>query len=171
VRHVHRKIFLPTYGMFDEERFVERGREVRAFDTDWARVAILVCEDAWHSITGTIAALDGAQVILLLAAPPARGPWPQENGAQGPASVNRWERLARDIAEEHGVFVVLSNLVGAEGGKLFPGASMIMGPKGDLRVRGPLWEQALVTSTLDLDDVTRARADMPLIADLEVMMP
>jgi NAD+ synthase (glutamine-hydrolysing) len=172
VRHVHRKIFLPTYGMFDEERFVERGRELRAFDTDWGRVAMLVCEDAWHSITGTIAALDGAQVIFLLAAPPARGPWPQLTGDPAvPSSVNRWERLARDIAEEHGVHVALANLVGSEGGKMFPGASMVMGPKGDLRVRGPLWEEALVTSELDLEDVTRARADMPLIADLEVMMP
>jgi NAD+ synthase (glutamine-hydrolysing) len=172
VRHVHRKIFLPTYGMFDEERFVERGREVRAFDTGFGRVAMLVCEDAWHSMTGTIAALDGAQLILLHAAPPARGSWPVPDGAAGvPASVNRWERLARDIAEEHGVFVALANLVGSEGGKMFPGASMIMGPKGDLRIRGPLWEEALVTSALDFDDVTRARTDMPLVADLEVMMP
>jgi NAD+ synthetase len=122
-------------------------------------------------MTGTIAALDGAQVIFLLAAPPARGPWPQENGTPGPASVNRWERLARDIAEEHGVHVALANLVGAEGGKMFPGASMVMGPKGDLRVRGPMWEEAIVTSSLDMDDVTRARADMPLVSDLEVMMP
>jgi NAD+ synthase (glutamine-hydrolysing) len=171
IRHVHRKMFLPTYGLFDEERFVERGREVRAFDTSWGRAALLVCEDAWHSMTGTIAALDGAQVILLLSAPPARGPWPQQNGTPGPASVNRWERLARDIAEEHGVFVALANLVGSEGGKMFPGVSMVMGPKGDLRVRGPLWEEAIVASALDLDDVTRARADTPLVADLEVMMP
>jgi len=171
VRHVHRKLFLPTYGMFDEERFVERGREIRAFDTDWGRAAILVCEDAWHSLSGTIAALDGAQVILLLSAPPARGPWPQDVGGGVPASVNRWERLARDIAEEHGVFVALSNLVGSEGGKMFPGASTVVGPKGDLRIRGPLWEEALVTAPLDLDDVTRARTDMPLVSDLEVMMP
>jgi NAD+ synthase (glutamine-hydrolysing) len=175
IRHVHRKMFLPTYGMFDEERFVDRGREVRAFDSSWGRVAVLVCEDAWHSLTGTIAALDGAQVIFLLAAPPARGPWPQHAGDPTvPASVNRWERLARDIAEEHGVHVVLSNLVGivgSEGGKIFPGASMVLGPKGELRARGPLWEQALVTAELDLEDVTRARADMPLIADLEVMVP
>ena len=176
VRHVHRKMFLPTYGMFDEERFVERGRELRAFDTPWGRAAVLVCEDAWHSMTGTIAALDGAQMIFLLSAPPARGPWPQEHGSGStgvpvPASVNRWERLARDIAEEHGVFVALANLVGSEGGKMFPGASMLMGPKGDLRIRGPLWEEALITGTVDPDDVTRARADMPLVADLEVMMP
>ena len=171
VRHVHRKMFLPTYGMFDEERFVERGRDLRAFDTPTGRVGMLICEDAWHSMTGSIVALDGAQVILLLAAPPARGPWLQDGAGSNPASVNRWERLARDIAEEHGVYVILASLVGSEGGKMFPGASMVMGPKGDLRVRGPLWEEALVTATLDLEDVTRARADMPLVADLQVMMP
>jgi len=59
VRHVHRKVFLPTYGVFDEERFVDRGREIRAFDTRWGRAAILICEDAWHSLSGTIAALQG----------------------------------------------------------------------------------------------------------------
>jgi NAD+ synthase (glutamine-hydrolysing) len=65
VRHVHRKVFLPTYGLFDEERFVERGREIRAFDTPWGRAAMLVCEDVWHSLTGSIAALDGAQLIIV----------------------------------------------------------------------------------------------------------
>ena len=171
IRHVHRKMFLPTYGLFDEERFVERGTEVRAFDTPWGRAAMLVCEDAWHSMTATIAALDGAQMIFVCSAPPARGPWPQPDGVPGPASVGRWERLIRDIADEHGVYVSLSNLVGSEGGKLFPGSALICGPKGEVRGRGPLWQEALVTAAVDLADVTRARADMPLVADLEVMAP
>jgi len=171
IRHIHRKMFLPTYGLFDEERFVERGTEVRAFDTSWGRAAMLVCEDAWHSMTATIAALDGAQVIFVCSAPPARGPWPKEDDVPGPASVSRWERLIRDIADEHGVYVTLANLVGSEGGKLFPGSALLAGPKGEVRGRGPLWEEALVTTTFDLADVTRARADMPLVADLEVMTP
>src|SRR2546423_6052665 len=103
IHHVHRKIFLPTYGLFDEERFVERGREIRAFDTAWGRAAMLVCEDAWHSMSGTIAALDGAQVIIVPTAPPARGAWPKSDGVPGPASVSRWERLARDMADEPGL--------------------------------------------------------------------
>jgi NAD+ synthase (glutamine-hydrolysing) len=172
VHHVHRKVFLPTYGLFDEERFVERGREVRAFDTPWGRAALLVCEDAWHSLTATVAALDGAQVVIVPTAPPARGAWPDgSNGGPVPASIGRWERLARDIAEEHGIYVVLANLVGSEGGKMFPGAATVAGPKGDIRVRGPLWEEAIVTATLDLGDLVRTRADMPLIADLETMAP
>jgi NAD+ synthetase len=171
VRHVHRKVFLPTYGLFDEERFVERGREIRAFDTPWGRAAMLVCEDAWHSLTGTIAALDGAQLIIVPSAPPARGAWPKTDDVPGPASVSRWERLIRDMADEHGLYIALANLVGSEGGKQFPGGALIAGPKGEVRARGPLWEEALVLATLDLADVTRARADMPLIADLETMMP
>ncbi|MDB4899673.1 MAG: nadE, partial [Gemmatimonadetes bacterium] len=171
VRHVHRKVFLPTYGLFDEERFVERGREIRAFDTPWGRAAMLVCEDVWHSLSGTIAALDGAQLIIVPTAPPARGPYPKHDDIPGPASVSRWERLARDMADEHGVYVALTHLVGSEGGKQFPGCSTIAGPHGEIRVRGPLWEESLVVATIDLADVTRARADMPLIADLETMVP
>ena len=171
VRHVHRKVFLPTYGLFDEERFVERGRDFRAFDTPWGRAAILVCEDAWHSLSGTIAALDGAQLIIVPSAPPARGAWPKTDEVPGPASVSRWERLTRDMADEHGVYVALANLVGSEAGKQFPGCAMLAGPKGEVRARGPLWEEAIVVATIDLSDVTRARADMPLIADLETMMP
>jgi NAD+ synthase (glutamine-hydrolysing) len=171
VRHVHRKVFLPTYGLFDEERFVERGHDFRAFDTRWGRAAILVCEDAWHSLSGTIAALDGAQLIIVPSAPPARGAWPKTDQVPGPASVSRWERLTRDMADEHGVFIALANLVGSEAGKQFPGCAMLAGPKGEVRARGPLWEEAIVTATIDLADVTRARADMPLIADLETMMP
>jgi NAD+ synthase (glutamine-hydrolysing) len=171
VRHVHRKVFLPTYGLFDEERFVERGRDFRAFDTPWGRAAILVCEDAWHSLSGTIAALDGAQLIIVPSAPPARGAWPKTDEVPGPASVSRWERLTRDMADEHGVYVALANLVGSEAGKQFPGCAMLAGPKGEVRARGPLWEEAIVTATIDMADVTRARADMPLIADLETMMP
>ncbi len=171
VRHVHRKVFLPTYGLFDEERFVERGRDIRAFDTPWGRAAILVCEDAWHSLSGTIAALDGAQLIVVPSAPPGRGAWPKTDEVPGPASVSRWERLTRDMADEHGLYIALANLVGSEAGKQFPGCAMLAGPKGEVRARGPLWEEALVTATIDLADVTRARADMPLIADLETMMP
>jgi len=171
IRHVHRKNFLPTYGMFDEERFVERGQEVRAFDLPWGRAAMLVCEDAWHSLTGTLAALDGAQMVFICAAAPARGTWPRDDAVPGPASVARWERLARDIAEEHAVFVSVSNLVGDEGGKTFPGGALVCGPGGDVRVRGPLWEEALVSAPLDLADLTRARADMPLLADLRVALP
>jgi NAD+ synthase (glutamine-hydrolysing) len=171
IRHVHRKLFLPTYGMFDEERFVDRGFEVRAFDTGWGRAAMLICEDAWHSLTGTVAALDGATTIFILSASPARGVWPREDEGPVPANLKRWERLARDIAEEQGVFVALVNLVGTEGGKTFSGGSIIAGPYGDVRAKAPLWDETIMTITLDPQDLTRARSDAPLLTDLQTMMP
>lgn len=173
VRHVHRKVFLPTYGVFDEERFVDRGQEgVRAFDTSWGgRAAILICEDAWHSLAATVAALEGAQLLIVPSASPARGSGMDEDGSRLPASVIRWERIVRGIAEEHGVFVALANLVGFEGGKGFPGASALIDPMGNVVVRGPLFEEALLTAELDLDKLTDARADSPLLADLRSALP
>src|SRR5216117_3099610 len=171
ILHVHRKVFLPTYGVFDEERFVERGREIHAFDTRSGRAAILICEDAWHSIGGTIAALEGAQLILVPSASPARGTGMDEEGTRLPASVVRWERILRTMAEEHGVYVAYSSLVGFEGGKGFPGGSVVVGPGGQIVLRGPLFEEAVLTYDIDLDELTRARADAPLLADLEVNLP
>lgn len=171
VLHVHRKAFLPTYGLFDEERFVERGHDIRAFDTPWGRAALLICEDAWHSLSGTIAALDDAEVIFVSSAAPARGIHPHDGAPAGPATVARWERLIRELADEHGIFVSLSNLVGSEGGKVFAGCSAVMGPHGDVRARGPAWEEAALVTRLDLRDIGRARSDTPLLADLRTVMP
>jgi NAD+ synthetase len=172
IRHVHRKVFLPTYGVFDEERFVEAGRSVQAFDTAWGRAAILICEDAWHSFTPMLAALDGAQLIIVPSASPARGPVPGDDSNAGrPASLNRWSRIVRDIAGEHGVYVALAQLVGFEGGKAFPGGSIVATPRGELVAQGPIFEEALIPATLDFEEITRARADLPLLADLEMRLP
>jgi NAD+ synthetase len=174
VRHVHRKVFLPTYGVFDEQRFVDRGRSVSAFDTRWGRAGMLVCEDAWHSITGMLAALDGAQVLFVTSAAPARGATPERDAPEGarsrPASVVRWERLVQHIAEEHGVYVVLAQLVGFEGGKGLQGGSTIVAPDGDVVVTGPVFDEGVIEAEIDLEAITRARVEQPLLADLEVQL-
>lgn len=171
IRHVHRKVFLPTYGVFDEERFVEPGRSIQAFDTRWGRAALLVCEDAWHSLMPTLAALDGAQVMLVPSATPARGLTPIPGGESRPANLDRWDRLAQGISEEHGVFVAVAHLVGFEGGKGFVGGSIVTGPRGNIISHGPLFEPAVVEATLEFEEITRARADQPLLSDLELRFP
>jgi len=145
---------------------VSEGHQVAAFDTRYGRVAMLICEDAWHSISGTIAALDGAQVVFVVSASPARGV-----AAARPANVEHWQDLLYRIADEHGVFGVLAQLVGFEGGKGFPGGSLVIGPRGNILVAGPLWGEALISATIDLDELPIARADQPLLADLETMLP
>ena len=171
IRHIHRKIFLPTYGVFDEERFVEAGRSVQAFDTQWGRAALLICEDAWHSFTPMLAALDGAQLIIVPSASPARGVVTSDDTAGRPVSLARWSRLAQDIAGEHGVYLALPQLVGFEGGKAFPGGSILAGPRGDLLVQGPVFQETVIPAMLDFEEITRARADLPLLADLEMRLP
>ena len=169
VRHVHRKMFLPTYGVFDEARFVEPGPDVRAFDTRFGRFGMLICEEAWHSLTSTILALDGAELIVVVSASPARDFSP--SGAGRPANLDRWDRLAPAMAVEHGVFVVVAQLTGSEGGKLFPGGSVAVGPDGQILARGPLLEEAVTVAALDATALDRARVASPLLSDLEQTMP
>jgi len=172
VRHVHRKCFLPTYGLFDEERFVDKGHDIRAFETGFGwRAAVLICEDVWHSLSGIIAAVDGARLFIVPSASPARGTAKDEEGLTLPASMVRWERLVRGVAEEHGVYVALANLVGFEGGKGFSGGSAVIDPMGHITIRGPLFEESLLTADLDPDTITHARADAPMLGDLESELP
>ena len=166
--HVHRKVFLPSYGLFDEKRFVQEGHEIRAFDTRWGRVAMAVCEDIWHSIITTLAILDGAQVIIVPSAGPARGLAAPSDGKDArPGSVWAWESRIRGVAIEHGVYVILAQLVGSEGGKSFQGSSTIVAPDGGVVVRGPALEEAIVTATLAPEVIARTRAQQPFLGDIE----
>ncbi len=166
--HVHRKVFLPTYGIFEEARFIDPGRDLFAFDTRFGRVGLLVCEDMWHSLPATVLALDGAELILVVSASPARE-FPPDTGR--PANLMRWDGLARGAAEEHGVFVAVCQLVGSEGGKLFAGGSVVVGPDGTVLDRGPLLEEGIVSAALAGDAIDRARFESPLLADLRQMLP
>ncbi len=169
VVHVHRKMFLPTYGVFDEARFVETGTELRAFDTRFGRMGMLVCEELWHSLPATVLALSGAELLLVVSASPARDFSPHAGGL--PGNLDRWEALAPATAAEHGVFVAVSQLVGSEGGKLFPGGSLAAGPDGKVIARGPLYDEAVVSVALDGRARERAHLASPLLADLERMLP
>jgi NAD+ synthetase len=132
---------------------------------------MLICEDAWHSFTPMLAALGGAQLIIIPSASPARGILGADDAPGRPASLARWSRIIQDMAGEHGVYVALAQLVGFEGGKAFPGGSLIAGPRGDVLAEGPVFEEALLQATLDFEEITRARTDLPLLADLEMRLP
>ncbi|GAB5603607.1 carbon-nitrogen hydrolase [Thermus sp. FJN-A] len=164
--HVHRKVFLPTYGVFDEERYLARGSRVEAFGTRFGRAALLICEDFWHSITATLAALDGAEVIYVPAASPARG-------FQGvrPENVERWRTLSQAVAAEHGLYVVLASLVGFEGGKGMSGGSLVVGPDGRILAEAPLFEEAALLFSLDRERIPPVRYDSPLLSDFEAGLP
>ncbi len=160
--HTHRKFFLPTYGVFQEKRFVARGRNIEVFRTRFGPATVLICEDVWHSITGAIAALKGAEVFYVIAASPGRGFHGENVG-----NVMKWQDILCNMAEEHGVWVVNASLVGFEGGKGFVGQSIIVNPFGQVVVSAPLMKEAMVTATIDTEEIAIARANAPLLADLE----
>lgn len=162
LRHVYRKFFLPTYGVFDEERFVSRGRDLGVFESRFGTMALLICEDVWHSILPTLCAVSGAQILLVPSASPARG-----FSGERPENLKRYERLLSGIAEEHGVFCVNSQLCGFEGGKGFTGGSMVFDPSGAKLVQAPICEEHLILATIDTDLVALARSQSPLLSDLE----
>lgn len=166
--HVHRKMFLPTYGVFDEDRFVEAGTELDAFDTRFGRMGMLVCEEAWHSLPGAVLALGGAELIVVVSASPARD-YGTTTGR--PGNLEQWESLLPGMAREHGVFVAASQLVGSEGGKLFAGGSIAVAPDGRVLARGPLMEPGVTSVELDASEIRRARFETPLLSDLEQMLP
>ncbi len=166
--HVHRKVFLPTYGLFEERRFVAPGLDVCAFDTRFGRAGMLVCEDLWHSLPAAVLALDGADFVLCGSASPARGFRPEQ---ARPANLQKWDRIAARTAEENGVFVFVSQLVGSEGGKLFAGGSTAWGPAGDLLARAPLFAEGEARVGAALDDIGRIRAQQPLLSDLRAALP
>jgi N-carbamoylputrescine amidase len=167
VVHVHRKMFLPTYGVFDEERFLSRGRQLGVFPTPFGTAAILICEDAWHSIMPTIAALKGARMIIIPSASPGRG----LAGSGMLESVERWRETTTLMASEHGVYVLYAGLTGFEGGKGMSGSSCIVSPRGEILESLDELTVAILRASLDGAEVDLARATLPLLGDLSAVLP
>lgn len=159
--HVHRKVYLPTYGLFDEGRFFAPGNSVRAFDTRFGRMGMLICEDFWHASPPYILWQDGADLLLLSSASPGRG---LDGGPKLESSA--WvEEINRAYASLFTIFVAHSNRSGFEDGLNFWGGSTVYDPDGKLLVQAPYFEETLVRTGLDLNQLHRTRARLPLLRD------
>ena len=153
VKHIHRKIYPPTYGMFEEGRYFSRGREVAAFDSKLGRFGLLVCEDLWHMSLPYLLALDGAEVIFSLTASPSRiAPGSSDMDA---ARVNHEQHRA--YARLLSSYLVFSNRVGYEDGVNFWGGSAVINPGGGMVSAAKLFEQDLIFAEIDSLEVQRAR--------------
>jgi len=162
IRHVHRKVYLPTYGMFDEQRYFARGDRIRAFDSKFGRMAILICEDLWHPSTAYLAFLDGALAILCPSASPLRG---LTEGQSQDDNARYWELLNRVYAETFGLFVVYGNRTGFEDGVGFWGGSEILDPFGQRIAKGGYYGEDFVVGEMALETARRKRTAAPLLRD------
>jgi predicted amidohydrolase len=158
--HVHRKLFLPTYGAFAEGRDFARGERLRIFDSPFGPCGILICEDLWHPTCGWLLALEGAETIFVLSNGPTRGTLKGRTGGVG-----GWGELVRVAARLQTTYVVYANRVGCEEGLTFGGSSMVADPFGRVVVEAPPLEEGLVYADLEGEALRRARISYPLLRD------
>lgn len=162
--HVHRKIHLPTYGMFDEGRDFAPGDRLRAFDAPFGPAGMLICEDAWHPATSWLLAQEGAEVLLVLSSGPTRGARPR----RAVTSVSVWQDLLRITAQFLTSYVVYVNRVGYEDGLNFGGGSAVFDPFGREAGSLPSLEAGLAVVELHSEVLRRARTAYPLLRDENV---
>jgi len=161
VKHVHRKVYLPTYGMFDEGRFTGHGEEVKVFESKLGRSSILICEDLWHFSTVYLAFIQGVKYIIALSASPGRGY--KERGMFGNAEV--WLNMGEFYSRLTGSYFIYSNRVGVEDGFVFSGKSFVCDPYGRVVAQASPFKEEILTVELQPALIRSARANLPLLRD------
>lgn len=164
--HVHRKVYLPTYGLFEEQRYFAAGRRIEAFDSPrFGRVGLLICEDFWHLSAAAIMQAEEVDVLVCLANSPARGV-----DAERPRTADIYDRLTAVYAQLIGAVVVLVNRVGFEDGLCFWGGSRVVGPDGAILAEAPLFDEAIAMAGIDPAELRRERLITPLARDEQLLL-
>ncbi len=160
IAHVHRKLYLPTYGIFQEGRFMGAGRRLDLVAGAEPPTGVLICEDLWHPHLAQRLAMAGAQVLLVSSASPGRvGAGPE------PASQSDWESLTRSTALVNTMWVLYCNRAGWEEGSFYTGGSHIVRPGGEILARAAFLDEELLVATLDIEEVDRLRWRLPLLRE------
>ncbi len=159
--HIHHKLYLPTYAMFDESRYFAQGNSVRAFDTRFGRLGMLICEDFWHVSPPYLLWLDGADILILNSSSPSRG-----LNADDRMMGTRWvEHVNQAYGSMFTSYILHCNRVGYEDGKNFWGGSSVVDPDGEFMTHGLYFDEALIMQEIDLNQLHRTRARLPLLRD------
>jgi NAD+ synthase (glutamine-hydrolysing) len=166
VVHLHRKVFLPTYGLFDEQRYFAAGDRFEAFDTArFGRVGILICEDFWHLSAAAIMQAEEIDLLVCPANSPGRG-------VDGPRvrTAETYEHLSKAFAQMMGAAVIVVNRVGFEDGLCFWGGSMAVGPDGRTLAAAPMLDESLTVVEFDPAELRRERLITPLARDERLLL-
>ncbi|HKI05266.1 MAG TPA: nitrilase-related carbon-nitrogen hydrolase [Thermoanaerobaculia bacterium] len=156
--YLHRKLYLPTYGIFQEARFLGAGKTLEPASLPWGKVGVLICEDLWHPELARRLAAAGVRLLIVISAAPGRigaGPLPESH--------ETWETLTRSTAVLNTCWVAYCNRVGWEEGSFYPGGSHIVRPGGEIAERAPILEEHLLVAEIDLRDADRLRWRLPLL--------
>lgn len=152
--HTHRKLYLPTFGIFEEKKFFSEGKELRAFDTPFGRVGLLICRDFMHISTSYLYYLQNVDFIITISASPARGATEENRFFVS----ENWELMGKFVSRFFSTFTIYVNKVGFEDGLGFVGGSFVYAPTGNLIYLAPYLEEKFEVVEIDVREVGRARA-------------
>jgi NAD+ synthase (glutamine-hydrolysing) len=148
---VYHKIYLPNYGVFDENRYFRAGKECPVYIVCGVGVGVNICEDIWYEAGLAAAqAYAGAEVIVNISASPYHA---GKGGFR--------ERMLGARASDNVAIVAYNNLVGGQDELVFDGNSMVMNEKGQLIARGKQFDEDLIVTDLDVEAVFRTRLHDP----------
>ncbi|MEI6846714.1 MAG: nitrilase-related carbon-nitrogen hydrolase [Chlorobiaceae bacterium] len=151
---IHRKIYLPTYGMFEELRYFSAGQTINAVSSKrLGRIGVGICEDFWHVSVPYLLAHQGAKLLFVLMSSPLR----LSPGNGNPAIVTQWQTIASTYAFLFSSYVACVNRVGNEDSFTYWGNSSLIGPDGSVLCAAPLFEPHVMDATLDFTEIKRTR--------------
>jgi predicted amidohydrolase len=159
--HLHRKVYLPTYGMFDEGRYFSQGDIFRTFAAPSGRTGILICEDFWHISSSWLLAQEGMELLIVLTNSPVK----EIAAARAPASQGSWTRLGQVVAQFLTCYVVCVNRAGGEEGWTFTGGSFVTAPGGRLLAEARRLRADRLAVELPPGPLRQARTALPLLRD------
>lgn len=159
--HIHRKVFLPNYGMFEEAKFFAQGKNFNTFVSPFGKTGMMICYDFLHYSASYLLFCGGADMIITISSAPGRG-YAEE---QTYATSHMWELMGETISRFSQAFVIYCNRVGFEDGKAFAGGSFIYNPAGELINKASYTDETLMVQKIDLEAVKAMRKIWPYQRD------
>jgi NAD+ synthase (glutamine-hydrolysing) len=147
LKAVYHKVFLPNYGVFDEQRYFEPGHRAPIFEFEAVRIGVSVCEDCWYP-SGPMAweAHHGARLLININGSPYHA------GKRAPR-----EAMVGARAADYGAFVVWVNTVGGQDELVFDGNSVVFGPRGEVLAHAQSFAEELLVCDIDVDSAPTMR--------------
>lgn len=161
ILHVHRKVFLPTHGMFEEGKFFAQGKNFHTFSTPYGNIGMMICRDFLSYSASYLLFTGGSEIIVVISAAPGRG----VSGKESYESSRMWELMGEAISCFSTAFVIYCNRIGFEDGKHFAGGSFIYNPMGKLIAKARYLDEDFLIQEINLNEIDEIRKNLPFKRD------
>ena len=142
--HIHKKVHLPTYGVFEEGRFFFSGKSFNSFDTKFGKTTMFICEDVFSGDAIEFVSKEKPDLNIVISASPAR------EFKDGKLLIEeQWEAVLKNMAILSGGYVLFCNRVGFEDGLGFWGKSKVINPKGEIEKEANYFEEEMIECELN----------------------